>query len=180
MSSPEASRRACLRLALAAALGLGLSGCLQPLYGPSASGLPVQDLLAAIEVAPVTAIDRRQAMTHYLRSELIYDLNGSGQPAPKRYKLEVTLSVSIANPIIDTTLGRASASTMLGTADYKLVAVEGGTVVTSGQVVGSASYERSPQRFAVVRAERDAEIRAAKLISEQIRNRLAIALRTRA
>jgi LPS-assembly lipoprotein len=49
--------------------------------------------------------------------------------------------------------------------------------VTTGKVVGSASYERSPQRFAVVRAQRDAEIRLAKLLSEQIRNKLALSLR---
>jgi LPS-assembly lipoprotein len=49
--------------------------------------------------------------------------------------------------------------------------------VASGTVNGSASYERSPQRFAIVRAQRDAEIRLARLLAEQIRNRLALSLR---
>lgn len=178
MSSLEASRRTALRLGLAAALGLGLSGCLQPLYGPTASGASLQDLLATVEVEPVVAPPDQQALTHYLRSELVFDLDGSGQPRPKRYKLAVRVSTTLQSPIVDTTFGRASSSTVLGTADYILTPAAGGVPVASGQVVGSASFERSPQRFAVVRAQRDAEIRLAKLLSEQIRNRLAISLRT--
>jgi LPS-assembly lipoprotein len=46
--------------------------------------------------------------------------------------------------------------------------------------VGSASYDRFPQRFASVRAARDAEIRVAKLLADQIRTRVAAHLATRA
>jgi LPS-assembly lipoprotein len=176
MSSPNALRRA-LRLGLVLAAGLGLSGCLQPLYGPTASGVPLQDVLAAIEVEPVGVPVEQQRLSHYVRSELVFDLDGSGQPRPKRYKLAVKVATSTVSPIVDTVQGRASSSTLLGEATYTLTPSAGGAPVASGTVNGSASYERSPQRFAIVRAQRDAEIRLARLLAEQIRNRLALSLR---
>jgi LPS-assembly lipoprotein len=177
MSSLEGSLRAVRRLGLVAALGLALPGCLQPLYGPTASGVPLQTILAAIEVDPITVPINQQRLSHFVRSELVYDLDGSGQPAPKRYRLAISVTTTIQSPIVDTTFGRANASTLLGEATYTLTSIAGGAPVTTGKVVGSASYERSPQRFAVVRAQRDAEIRLAKLLSEQIRNKLALSLR---
>jgi LPS-assembly lipoprotein len=178
MSSLDRSRRVTRRLGLLAALSLSLTGCLQPLYGPTASGLPLQTVLAAVEVDPIAVPGNQQRLSHYLRSELVYDLDGSGQPQPKRYRLAVSVTTTVQSPIVDTTFGRANASTLLGEATYTLVPIAGGAPIASGRVVGSASYERSPQRFAVVRAQRDAEIRLAKLLSEQIRNKLALSLRT--
>ena len=48
--------------------------------------------------------------------------------------------------------------------------------VTTGAATSVASYDRSQQRFANVRAARDAEIRAATVLADQIRTRLGIAL----
>ncbi len=177
MSSPRA--RPALRLGLMAILALPLAACLQPLYGPTASGVPLRETLAAIEVAPVAVGSNEQALSHYLRSELVFDLDGSGQPRPKQYRLTVAVRTSLQSPIVDTTFGRSNASTLLGTAEYTLTPLAGGAPLAVGEVIGSASFERSPQRFAVVRAQRDAEIRLAKLLSEQIRNRLALTLRAR-
>jgi LPS-assembly lipoprotein len=39
-----------------------------------------------------------------------------------------------------------------------------------------ASYDRTSQRFANIRAARDAEIRDAKVLADQIKTRLAVAL----
>jgi LPS-assembly lipoprotein len=177
MSSLDRPLRAARTLGLAAALTLSLSACFQPLYGPTASGVPLQDVLASIEVDAVAVEQDRQRLSHYMRSELVFDLDGSGQPRPKRFRLAVSVTTSTSSPIVDTSDGRADSSTLLGTANYTLTPIAGGAPIARGSVVGSASYERSPQRFAVVRAQRDAEIRLAKLLSEQMRNRLAIALR---
>jgi LPS-assembly lipoprotein len=49
-------------------------------------------------------------------------------------------------------------------------------VVTQGTATGTTSYDRFPQRFANVRAARDAEIRLAKLLAEQVKTRLAATL----
>ena len=177
MSSPDRARRLALRLACSAALALSAAGCLRPLYGPTASGERMQDLLAAIEVAEVSAGPLYERLSHYLRSELIYDLDGSGQPKPKRFKLTVNATENLQGTIVDTLTGRADSATVIGRATYTLYDLQG-KVVTTGTATQSATYDRTPQRFADVRASRDAEIRLSKLLSEQIKTRIAAALLT--
>jgi LPS-assembly lipoprotein len=176
MSSPDRARRRTLGLA-AAALALALGGCLRPLYGPTASGERLQDILASIEVAePVTAV-LQERIGHYLRSELIFMLDGSGQPKPKRYRLTLNVTESAQSPIVDTVTGRMESATLIGRATYTLYAGDG-RVVTSGTATGSATYDRTPQRFAAVRASREAEIRVGTLLAEQIKTRIAAVLLT--
>jgi LPS-assembly lipoprotein len=173
------SLRRIVRVAAVAALTLSLAACFRPLYGTSASGANVPALLASVEVAAIDVPVELERVSHYLRSELIFDLDGSGTPAPKRYKLVVNYSQSIATPIVDTASGRALSATITGNAAYTLTTADG-TPVTKGNAVSSASYDRFPQRFASVRAGRDAEIRVAKLLADQIRTQLAAFLATRA
>ena len=170
------ARRRVVRLAAAALLALSVGACLRPLHGPTASGERMQDLFAAIQVEPVNAPPAQQRLTHYLRSELVFDLDGSGQPPPKKYKLMVAASEVVSAPLVDTVTGRASAATLVAAATYTLTTLDGTRVISTGRATASASYDRHPQRFANVRAARDAEMRAAKLLSEQIRTRLAAAL----
>jgi LPS-assembly lipoprotein len=165
-------------MAVVALLAFGLAACFQPLHAPTASGVRVSDMLAAIEVAPVVSAPGQERVTHYLRSELVFDLDGSGQPRPKRYKLSVAIQERIATPIIDAVSGRADSATLIANASYTLATLDGSRVIATGTATSSASYDRFAQRFASVRAARDAEIRIAKLLSEQIKTRLAAALAT--
>ena len=142
MSSLESSPHLGRRLVVLGALSLGLTGCLRPLYGPTVTGARLQDVLAEIEAEQVRTAIGQERVGHYLRSELIYDLDGSGQPQPKRYRLAVSVTTTVQSPIVDTTFGRANASTLLGEATYTLVPIAGGAPIASGRVVGSASYER--------------------------------------
>ncbi len=163
------------RVAALAVLSLGLAGCFTPLYGPTASGERLDAVLAAIEIEPVETPPAFDRLSHYLRSELVFDLNGSGEPMPKRYKLAISYAQQVASPIIDADIGRAQSATVQGEATYTLTTLDG-KLVTSGKAFGNATYDRSQQRFATVRAARDADIRLAKVLSEQIRTRLAAAL----
>jgi LPS-assembly lipoprotein len=166
------------RLAAVAVMAFGLGGCLAPLHGPTASGVSMRDAFASIEVAPVNAPIGQERLTHFLRSELVFDLDGSGQPSPKRYKLAIGAAERVATPIVDTVTGRAAAATLVADATYTLTSLDGTRTLTTGKATASASYDRFPQRFANVRAARDAEMRVAKLLSEQIKTRLAAALAT--
>ena len=164
-----------VRAGFVVALALTLSACLRPLYGPTATGERLDTVLAAIDVGDVEVETAHERLSHYLRSELIFDLNGSGVPAPKRYKLAMSYQQEVQSPIIDTASGRAPSATVMGQVNYRLTTVDG-REVTNGVAIGHASYDRSQQRFATVRAARDAEIRLAKVLSEQIKTRLAAAL----
>ncbi len=172
------SRTIVTRTVAVAALALALSACFRPLYGPTASGERLDTVLAAIDVGEVAVPSVYERVGHYLRNELIFDLNGSGIPHPKRYKLVLSFNQSVRSPIVESTSGRAESATLVGTADYTLLTMSDGKVVTRGTATGYASYDRTPQRFATVRAARDADIRLAKALSEQIRTRLAAALAT--
>ena len=73
----------------------------------------------------------------------------------------------------DSTSQRASAGSIIIDADYRLIPAQGGKPIARGVAFTFASYDRSSQRFANIRAARDAEIRDARALAEQIKTRLA-------
>ena len=170
MSSRELSRAARISLALAGLLAL--AGCFRPLYGPTASGERLQDVLASIEVEKVTSPAGQERIGHYVRSELIFELDGSGQPKPRRYTLSLDTAETIQPVSVDTVTGRADQALLNGTAKFTLKEL-GGRAVFAGTARANASYQRDAQRFAAVRAARDADIRVAKLLADDIKQRLA-------
>lgn len=162
-----------LALSLALGLSLPLGACFRPLYGPTASGVRVQDSLAAIDVATINTVRGQERLGHYLRSELIFDLDGSGRTAQKRYRLSIDAAQSVQITTTDTITGRADAAMLNVTARYRLTSLDGKTELTAGTARTTATYFRDPQRFASLRAARDAEIRASKQVSDDIKQRLA-------
>jgi len=150
---------------------LGLSGCIEPMYGPLSSNPDLPNQLASIEVSPIP-----ERMGHYVRDELIFDLNGTGAAFSPRYRLDVRLGEQVRTPIVDTVTGRATSASVVIRADYKLVTMPDGVLVTEGSATALASYDRFSNRVANVRAARDGEIRDARVIADSIRTRLAVAL----
>lgn len=167
------------RIGLVAALALNLSACFRPLYGPTASGEPLGALLASVQVDDIAMARDQERIGHYLRSELIFDLDGSGQPSTKRYRLKLQGSEAIQTPIVSTQTGRAEAGTIVGTVKFSLENLDGTKIITEGVATSTATYDRSVQRFASLRAARDAEIRLAKVLADQIKTRIASVLVTK-
>lgn len=167
------SHRLKLRLGLALICVSATAGCFQPMLGgPLGSSMIVE--LQGIKVQP---IDDR--IGQYLGNELSFALNGSGSERPEKYKLYVTLVQKVQTPIIDTISGRASAASVLVDAEYRLLESGSNRQVRAGSAIAVISYERTSQRFANLRAARDAEIRLARALAEQIRIRLAADLARR-
>lgn len=159
----------------AGALGLALlvSACLRPLHGPTASGVPVRDSLAAVEVETVATGRGQERLGHNLRSEIIFKLDGSGEPRSKTYKLALEAAEAVQVTTVDTQTGQADAAILNATVRYTLTSLDGTKALTTGTARGTATYYRDQQRFASVRAARDAEIRVSKLIAEDIAQRLS-------
>lgn len=176
MSFPERGPRGrAFALALAAvSVGFPLAGCFQPLYGPLSSGGDVAGELQAIEVLPIP-----NRLGHYLGNELIFALNGTGAHVPPKYRLTVTASQGVGTPLLDTVTGYPTAATVVVNASYVLMPIQGGEPITKGTATVAASYDRTSQRFADVRAARDAEIRDAKALADQIRTFIASAIAKR-
>jgi LPS-assembly lipoprotein len=152
-----------------------LSGCIQPLYGTSVDGDSLSSELQAIKVEPIP--DR---LGHYVANELIFALNGTGSSPTPKYRLVVTLHERMSTPVINTVTGQAEAGDVNVDADYKVLPIAGGgQPITAGNVTQFVVYDRTSQRLSNVRAARDAEIRNAKSIADQIRTRIAAAFATR-
>lgn len=176
MSSADTShsRRAALRLLLAAALPVALGGCLRPMYGPDTSGASIVTKLEGIIVDDVP--DR---LGHYLVQEVRFQLDGSGGDTKPVYRLAMTATETVQSSIVNTSTGRATAATIIVRVNYTLTEIATAKVLLSQSAYTTASYERGPQRFESVRAARDAEIRAAKQLADQIRTRLSAWFATR-
>lgn len=176
---PNAVWRRLLRLAAVMALAGSAGGCFQPLYAErSPTGGPgVRDMLAAVEIPPIAAPTGKSIarIAVEVQNELRFGLTGgSGAPAPT-HRLTIKLSQGNAAVIIDRNTGRAEFSNYSLTATYSLV-----EIATSKQVMTAESTTRvtydipgQEQRFAAARGLVDAESRAAKVIAEQIKTRLA-------
>jgi LPS-assembly lipoprotein len=167
------------RVAVVAGLALGLSACFRPLYGPTASGESLQAVLASIDVPELKWPDAQARVGHYLRSDLVYLLNGSGSDTPKRYVLNLSLTQNLITPIVDSESGRAQSATIVGSLTYTLTNPDGSIIIAKGVATSQSSYDRFEQRFATVRAARDAEIRLARVLADQVRTRLSAALSAR-
>ena len=160
-----------LRALFVLGIGLALSGCFQPLYGSLAAGGDVAGELQTIKVDPIAG-----RTGHYLGNELIFTLNGTGSQVPAKYHLAVTTTENVQTPLLDTVTGYPTAANVVVNADYKLLPMGSDTPITNGKVTALESYDRTSQRFANLRAARDAEIRGAKVLADQIRNLIAAAL----
>ena len=168
MSSSEIGRPGALRgsrLMLAAALlaAATAGGCFQPLYAEntrSVTGGSIKDAFKEIG--------------HYLRNELVFELDGGNEPdRTKRLKFQSQISESLEVVTVDYANGRADSAILVATANWSLTDTTSGKVVSQGMNVVRAPYERSSQRFATVRAARDAQIRAAKNLATLIRGQIA-------
>ncbi|WP_406855581.1 LPS assembly lipoprotein LptE [Alsobacter sp. KACC 23698] len=174
MSSPDRLLRACRSVLVLGALALPLGGCLRPLYGEAKIGGGLVD--AGLKSIVVDQVQDR--LGHYLVEELGFELNGSGEQVPHRYRLTMNVRENVQAAIVNTATGRADSATIMATVDFALVEINGGREIMRAKAFASASYDRSPQRFAAVRAARDAEIRIAKTLADQLRTRIAAKLAT--
>ena len=177
MSWPEFPRLSRLLLALALA-GL-TAGCFQPLYGTKAGagGAGVAEKMSGVEVAPIGSPigTRLSRVSVEVRNELIFGMTGGGGAAAPNYRLDVRLSSTNVQVIVDINTARPDIQNYGIDATFTLIDLNTGVTVTRGSAFARVSYNvpGQQQRFAGERGLRDAENRAAKVIAEDIRARLA-------
>jgi LPS-assembly lipoprotein len=167
------------RLAAAFLLAALLAGCFQPLYGErSLDGSPtLRTALAAVDIeqidAPRASDESRLAVE--IRNALIFDFTGGGYPAPPTHRLKIAMTSTRSSIIVDIQTSRPDVENYGINATYSLTEIASGKVVVTGQTFARVSYDipGQQQRYARIRGLRDAESRAAKVIAENIRSRLA-------
>lgn len=165
-------------------MGLGglVAGCFQPMYAehplPGAAGsASVVGAMRAVDVAAIDAPagSRLARVSVNVRNELIYDLTGGGGGFSPTHRLDVKLTATQLQVIVDINTARPDVNNYGIDSTYTLTELATGRVVVKGQTFARVSYNipGQEQRFAGERGLRDAENRAAREISENIRNRLA-------
>ncbi|MEI7805018.1 MAG: LPS assembly lipoprotein LptE [Hyphomicrobiales bacterium] len=175
----ENSARRIARLGLALTIAGLVAGCFQPLYGErSATGGPgMRTAMSGVEVLPIfapngTPLARIAVET---RNNLLFELTGGSGSTSPTHKLDVKLSSTTLSVIVDINTARPDIENYGLDATYTLVDLASGRTVLTSQTFARVSYDipGQQQRFARARGLRDAENRAAKVIADQIKQRLA-------
>ena len=172
--------RRVIRAAAALAIAASTGGCFQPLYGERSTvdGAPVlRDQLSSVDVlqieAPKGTDEARLAVE--IRNSLLFDFTGGGASASPTHRLKIAMSSTRASVIVDINASRPEIENYGINATYSLMEIATKKVVVTGQTFARVSYDipGQQQRFARQRGLRDAESRAAKVISDNILSRLA-------
>jgi LPS-assembly lipoprotein len=173
-------RRLAFRLVGVACLGGLAAGCFQPLYGehsltPNAPA--IGPALAGVDVnqipAPSGSSEARVGVE--VRNQLLFDLTGGAAPPPPTHRLAIRMTSNRMSVIVDITSGRPDVEDYGLNVNYTLTDIKTGKPVVTGNTFARVSYDipGQAQRFARARGLRDAENRAAKLIADNIKARLA-------
>lgn len=167
-----------IRIAAVIALGALNAACFQPLYASrTVSGTPLGTQLAQVQVdridAPNGTPEARLAVE--LQNQLDFEMNGGGGMISPTHNLKVRMLVGRSSIITDPTSGRVLAEITGINASFVLTELATGKAVMRGETFSrvSSDYPGQQQRFARVRARLDAEDRAAKVVAEGVRTRVA-------
>ena len=172
-------RRFAFRLAGVACLGGLAAGCFQPLYGEHSftNGPAIGPALAGVDVSQIPAAsgssEARVAVE--VRNQLLFDLTGGAAPPPPTHRLAIRMSSNRMSVIVDITSGRPDVEDYGLNVNYTLTEIKTGKPTVTGTTFARVSYDipGQAQRFARLRGLRDAETRAAKVIADNVRSRLA-------
>ncbi len=168
-----------MRLALVVLLAGSAAGCFQPLYGERTvtGGSAMQTALGSVGVQNIVAANGtpEARIAVELRNDLLFALNGGQNPAVPTHELRVRMASTRLSVIVDINTARPDVENYGINAYYELIDLRTNKVVVKDSTFSRVSYDipGQAQRFARQRGLRDAENRAAQVIAENIRNRLA-------
>lgn len=176
---PKKRTRLITTFSVIAAISAAVAGCtVQPLYSGGSGG----DVSALGQVTPSmreklasVALDpAKDIFGVEVRNRLIFLLSGgAGEPAKPAYRVglgtnyQVLSSVTVDVGNITDTTGRPSAGSVRATSNYVIRDMDGKPLATGTRTVTS-SFDRPRQEFASLRAEKNAEKRAAEELAEQV------------
>ena len=166
-------------LAIPLALATLLSGCFEPLYGEKTltGGPGLRARMSSVAVEPIRATNGSPSarIAVELQNDLIFNFNGGGVSPTKTHQLRIDMFTQNQQIIVDETTARPDVQQFGITASYMLTELATGKPVVTGIATARVSYDNpgQQQRFANARGQRDAENRAAKVIADDIRTRLA-------
>lgn len=173
MWSSDLLRRGALLLAV---VGLVAACQVRPVYAPVGSPAAGANPAMATELASIAIEAQTDRVGQALMNELIFQLRGGGALVTPKYRLDLILTTRVSELAIRAREDIPVAKLVSLTATYTLTEIATGRVVTSDNVYTTSSFDVSSQRYANLRAQQDAEDRAARAAAADIRLRLSSAL----
>ena len=172
MSSLDRVRPNRLRAALFALAAAALAACtVQPVYAPQYA-LGTTGKSASLTRVAIDPVNDRVAQV--VRNKLMSGLNGGPSVADPVYRLRLVTS-EIEVPLGVSNIEAAPTYSITVAVTYELTRVGGNQILLRSTSRGSASYDRVNSAFANTRAKIDAENRAAEVVADDIRLRIASA-----
>lgn len=175
MSSPDRAARLSRRTLLSLSGIALLAGCsnVRPLYGTIDTTAPGAtrsgNELSRIEVARIGG-----DLGFELRRELIFGFHGGAEHEGEDYLLRVTVATNnIRTTNLPTNTVSPTPMFVQVTADFSLVDKATREVLYTGTSFANASYDQNSQQFANLRATRDAQQRAGRLMARDIHTKIA-------
>lgn len=171
--------RLCIPILLVCAAALTLGACqVRPLYGTwnlSEDVSPVQEQLAAVDIKDIDTTDTKdlERVGQVLRNEMIFGFQRGVEGVPPLYRLQVILDRKVAEVGVERLADVPASYTVTLNSSFVLSDYTTNKTLMAGRSFATASYDFSSQRFANLRASRDAEDRAAKVIAGDIQTRVA-------
>lgn len=171
--------RIAARLLAVAAITALTAGCFQPMYAERSldGGSALRDKLQGVEVPPLNIPNgsREARLGVEIRNALMFSMYGSAVGGPTTHRLLMRITTSRLSVIVDPTTARPDIENYGIDATYELKENTTGKTVLTGTTFSRVSYDipGQAQRFARSRGLRDAEDRAAKVIADNISQRLA-------
>jgi LPS-assembly lipoprotein len=165
--------------AIVVAGALGTAGCgFQPMYGPTASGANLSDVLKTVDIAPIPG-----RVGQRMRNELIYGVTQGSGSAPPLYRMDVIIKESVRNTLV-TRAGNPTGQVYELYAEFRLVRLKDNEVVYKGASSANADYDLSGANVGTVygdiRAGINAQNRAARTLADTLKTRVAAFLATTA
>jgi LPS-assembly lipoprotein len=172
MSSLDRVRPNRLRAALFAVAAAALAACtVQPVYAPQYALGTTGKSASLTKVAIDPVYDR---VAQVVRNKLMFGLNGGPTVSDPVYRLRLVTSETEV-PLGVSNIEAAPSYSITVAVTYELSKVGSSQILLRSTSRGSASYDRVNSAFANTRAKIDAENRAADVVADDIRLRIAAA-----
>ncbi|MEL6298155.1 MAG: LPS assembly lipoprotein LptE [Pseudomonadota bacterium] len=182
LSDPQfgliARRTRAIACGLSVAAAVALAGCtsgFQPMHASLGPGPALSDKMKAVKVAAIPG-----RVGQRIRNELIFQTTGDGQErGAAQYRLDVAISERVTSTLVDRQGDSVNRVYSLD-ATFRLVDLNTQQVALTGSSFGRSTFQRTDSIYANVRAQRDAQNRAAETVSTDLKARLEAFLATRA
>lgn len=168
----------CLRvgtIVLVALFGLQACSDLRPLYGTN--GLD-QESSVVTELSNIQIPEPKNRLQQLIRNNLISTMSPPGQEGDGRYTLVLVPQSDEFDLVIERNTDVSRRSYRLKVA-FSLRDGSSGRQIYSGSTFSEVSYDKITSEFANLQAKTNAEERAARQVSQDIRTRLAAYFATR-